>query len=127
MRLASLKGHTKPVTSAEWSPDGTRVVTGSVDETVRVWDAHTCFDRGKSLSFSRRIPLLTRFRVVEGAGSRLRASRQGTIAHWAAPGKAVEPAGSGASIPLSRNAAIRQRLLCIALSSRHSDTAAGPP
>lgn len=36
-----LKGHTGRVTSAGWSPDGTRIVTASSDMTVRTWDDRT--------------------------------------------------------------------------------------
>jgi dipeptidyl aminopeptidase/acylaminoacyl peptidase len=35
----TLKGHTGDVVSLSWSPDGTRLATGSRDETVKVWDA----------------------------------------------------------------------------------------
>ena len=34
-------GHTEWVTSVSFSPDGTRVVTGSSDMTTKVWDART--------------------------------------------------------------------------------------
>ena len=34
-----LRGHEDAVTSAGFSPDGTRVVTGSWDRTARVWRA----------------------------------------------------------------------------------------
>ena len=34
-----LQGHTNYVTSVAFSPDGTRIVSGSHDNTVRVWDA----------------------------------------------------------------------------------------
>ncbi|MBI4658594.1 MAG: protein kinase [Verrucomicrobia bacterium] len=34
-------GHSNSVTCAEFSPDGRRVVTGSLDSTARVWDAYT--------------------------------------------------------------------------------------
>jgi WD40 repeat protein len=34
-------GHSKIVTSAEFSPDGQQVVTSSYDGTARVWDAAT--------------------------------------------------------------------------------------
>ncbi len=36
-----LKGHTKIVRDVQFTPDGTRVVTGSNDHTVRAWDVAT--------------------------------------------------------------------------------------
>ncbi|KAG2347603.1 WD40 repeat-like protein, partial [Suillus weaverae] len=36
-----LRGHTHWVKSVSFSPDGTRIVTGSNDSTVRLWDAAT--------------------------------------------------------------------------------------
>ena len=39
--LFELKGHTSPVACVAFSPDGHRIVTGSDDRTVRVWDAKT--------------------------------------------------------------------------------------
>jgi WD40 repeat protein len=35
----SLKGHTRPITGVAFSGDGTRIVSGSEDGTVRVWEA----------------------------------------------------------------------------------------
>ncbi|MEV4751376.1 WD40 repeat domain-containing protein [Streptosporangium amethystogenes subsp. fukuiense] len=35
-------GHESRVHAVAWSPDGTRIATGSDDCTVRVWDAERC-------------------------------------------------------------------------------------
>src|SRR5258706_6995 len=34
-------GHTRPIQSMCYSPDGTRVVSGSDDKTIRIWDAES--------------------------------------------------------------------------------------
>jgi WD40 repeat protein len=34
-----LRGHDDPVVGAAWSPDGQRIVSASIDRTVRVWNA----------------------------------------------------------------------------------------
>jgi WD40 repeat protein/serine/threonine protein kinase len=39
--LFTLYGHTAGVSSVSFSPDGTGIVTGSDDDTARVWDART--------------------------------------------------------------------------------------
>jgi WD40 repeat protein len=40
-RVVSFVGHTRGIADAALSPDGTRVVTDSLDHTVRVWDARS--------------------------------------------------------------------------------------
>jgi WD40 repeat protein len=39
--LLTLKGHTSAIWSAAFSPDGSRIVTGSKDRTAKLWDAKT--------------------------------------------------------------------------------------
>jgi serine/threonine protein kinase len=39
--IFTLHGHTAPVWSVSFSTDGSRIVTGSLDKTARVWDART--------------------------------------------------------------------------------------
>jgi len=37
--LLTLRGHTEAVCSAEWSPDGKRIASASLDGSVKIWDA----------------------------------------------------------------------------------------
>ena len=46
--LLTLTGHSGAVVSVAFSPDGTRIATGSVDQTARVWEA----GNGRELFFT---------------------------------------------------------------------------
>jgi WD40 repeat protein len=39
--ILTLKGHSDRVWSVAFSPDGKRIVSGSVDETLKLWDSQT--------------------------------------------------------------------------------------
>ncbi|KAF8963104.1 WD40-repeat-containing domain protein [Flammula alnicola] len=39
--LQQLRGHSQPVRAVAFSPDGSKIASGSDDETIRVWDSNT--------------------------------------------------------------------------------------
>ncbi|CAG7855299.1 COMPASS-like H3K4 histone methylase component WDR5B {ECO:0000303/PubMed:19567704} Short=AtWDR5B {ECO:0000303/PubMed:19567704} [Serendipita indica DSM 11827] len=45
----ALRGHTKSVTAIAFSPDGLRILSGSEDNTIRLWDAETGQSLGEPL------------------------------------------------------------------------------
>ncbi|CAG7854448.1 COMPASS-like H3K4 histone methylase component WDR5B {ECO:0000303/PubMed:19567704} Short=AtWDR5B {ECO:0000303/PubMed:19567704} [Serendipita indica DSM 11827] len=45
----ALRGHTEVVETVAFSPDGSRIVSGSWDQTIRLWDAETSQSLGEPL------------------------------------------------------------------------------
>ena len=41
LQVRTLRGHSHRVISVAFSPDGTRIVSGSTDRLVKIWDAET--------------------------------------------------------------------------------------
>ncbi|MEE0961644.1 MAG: hypothetical protein U0L54_03740, partial [Bacteroidales bacterium] len=39
--LKTLEGHSFYVTSVAYSPDGTKIISGSHDKTIKIWNANT--------------------------------------------------------------------------------------
>jgi WD40 repeat protein len=62
-----LKGHAAPILHAAFSPDGTRIVTASADQTARLWDARTRAQLGEPLTHASRVT----FAVFSPSGARV--------------------------------------------------------
>ncbi|MEE1001492.1 MAG: hypothetical protein U0L37_05995, partial [Bacteroidales bacterium] len=39
--LKTLEGHSWDVSSVAYSPDGTKIISGSWDDKIKIWDANT--------------------------------------------------------------------------------------
>ena len=39
--LKTFEGHSESVNSVAYSPDGTKIISGSGDKTIKIWDANT--------------------------------------------------------------------------------------
>ena len=76
-----LGGHTAAITAVAFSPDGTRVLTGSQDNTAKLWDAQT----GKEiLSLPGHTQEVTSVAFSPDGLSVLTSSRDGTAIIWQA-------------------------------------------
>jgi WD40 repeat protein len=78
-----LRGHDKDVRSVAFSPDGFKIVSGSVDRTVRVWDAQQGVRLAEQPEL-RHVHNHTVFGAVFSPnGSRIASSSQdGTVCQW---------------------------------------------
>ncbi len=89
-RLTAIcKGHTATIWTYAFSPDGTRLASGSIDRTACVWDAAT----GTLLATCRGHTSTVQCATFSPDGTRLlSASADGTVLQWdARTGKLVEP------------------------------------
>jgi WD40 repeat protein len=88
-RLCARLGHVTTVSCAAFSPDGSRIVTASFDNTAAVWDAAT----GRSIARFRHEDLVIHASFTPDGRHVLTASWDGTARVWdAATGQAVIPA-----------------------------------
>jgi WD40 repeat protein/serine/threonine protein kinase/tetratricopeptide (TPR) repeat protein len=83
LELSTLKGHTRWVRAAAWSPDGTRILSCSTDSTAKVWDA----------SSGRELLTLT----WEGANSSGPQGQTSTVG-WSSDGKQIVGGARGLKI-----------------------------
>ncbi len=96
--LAVLRGHEGAVWSAQFSPDGKRVVTASGDGTARVWDAAT----GRSWPCCAGMRTFSRVAVLAGREQVVTASDDGTARVW--------DAATGRSWPCCAGTRVRSRV-----------------
>lgn len=90
-RLTTFVGHTDRVTSIAFHPDGTRIVTASEDETVRLWDVET----GRQLLCLRDENGWGAFALFSPDGSRL-VSDHGTLRQRSAAPTSAQAASARA-------------------------------
>src|SRR5205085_413363 len=73
------RGHERGVTSVDYSSDGRRIVSGGMDQTVRVWDA----DTGEQLACCRGHQKQVSSVAFSADGQRIvSGSADGTIRVW---------------------------------------------
>jgi WD40 repeat protein len=98
---------TAAVTSVAFSPDGQRVLTGSLDQTARVWDAHSGAEVARFCGHRARwgwAGVIAVAFLPDGKRA-LSASEDGTVRLW--------DAGTGAELECFRHGA---RVRCLACS-----------
>ena len=96
-----LSGHTDAINSVDFSADGARIVSGSADQTARVWNAAS----GELLHNLKRDGPVSRVVFSPDGGRILTASSPGTVRIWdAASGKLLRElkVAAARALPLRR-------------------------
>ena len=85
--IAQLKGHADWITRAAFSPDGSRIISGSTDRTARVWDSSS----GQTIAELKGHKAAVLSAVFSPDGTRaVTASEDGTARVWdASSGKSI--------------------------------------
>ncbi len=119
-KIVPLMGHTAPATTAAFSPDGTRCVTGSLDKTIRLWDTATgrglCIFRGH-LGGIRRVDYCPR-------GDRILSAAEDGAAFWNVARFAAPPLES---VPLAKSFTLVHSTEAIGLPRQESGRSAPAP
>jgi WD40 repeat protein/tRNA A-37 threonylcarbamoyl transferase component Bud32 len=77
-QAGTLIGHSQQILCAAFTPDGSRLVTGSRDGTVRTWDPERCVQTGLCVGHTAAVTAV----AINSAGAIVSASTDGAVRVW---------------------------------------------